>query len=117
MAIMEHVREWQRRRAALAEVAGLDSHALNEMGVARGDLTRLAAMPAAQVDRMHQMAELHGLSADALDLSPEARDIALTCANCGATRTCRHALAQPDVIAEDCDFCPNTGVFTRLSQG
>jgi uncharacterized protein YjiS (DUF1127 family) len=96
MAIMEHVREWQRRRAALAEVAGLDSHALNEMGVARGDLTRLAAMPAAQV---------------------EARDIALTCANCGATRTCRHALAQPDVIAEDCDFCPNTGVFTRLSQG
>jgi len=117
MAIMEHVREWQRRRAALAEVAGLDQHTLAEMGVPRGDLTRLAAMPAAQVDRMRRMAELHGLPADALDLGTEARDIALNCASCGATRECRHMLARPDVTAEDCDFCPNTDTFDRLAKG
>jgi len=116
MAIMEHMREWRRQRAAKAEVAGLTARDLNEMGVDRTDLNRLAAMPAAQVDRMHQMAELHGLSAEALDHSPEARAIALTCANCGATRTCRHALEDADVTAADCGFCPNTETFDRLAR-
>jgi Family of unknown function (DUF6455) len=84
------------------------------MGLDRADFAAIAHMPAEQVARMEQMAEVFGLS---LDRVPDLRiEAARRCAGCNAQGECRHELADPaGTDPARCGFCPNAEAYAAAA--
>lgn len=116
MNLFQRLQDWRARRRTLAEVNLIPQPDLAEMSMSRSDLRDLAGMSGARIARMEIMAHLHG-AAEALDTKPEiAKEVALTCARCGAVTACTHELTRSEGprVAET-GFCPNYATFLALS--
>jgi len=116
MNLFLRMKGWRKRRPGLAEVVTITESDVAEMNMSRSDLRDLAAMSGARIARMEIMAHLHG-AADALDANPEvAKDVALTCARCGAVNACTFALTHDEgPQVGETGFCPNHATFLALS--
>jgi len=116
MNLLLWLQDWRKRRRALAEVNAIPEPDLVEMNMSRSDLRELAGMSGARIARMEIMAHLHG-AADALDADPVvAKEVALTCARCGAVKACTYELTRDEgPRLGETGFCPNHATFLALS--
>jgi len=116
MNLFLRLKDWRKRRRALADVATIPNPDMAEMNMSRSNLRDLAAMSGARIARMEIMAHLHG-AADALDANPEvAKEVALRCARCGAVKACTYELTREEgPRGGETGFCPNYATFLALS--
>jgi hypothetical protein len=103
-------RDWRRTEA---EVAAFPAAELDGLGLTRAALRAVAHMPAAQADRMEQVAELFGIAPWTLAGLPALRsDAAVTCAQCRVQASCHREMTAPrGTSAARMAFCPNAPRF------
>jgi hypothetical protein len=99
----------------LAEIASLDARALDEIGLSRTDLARVATAPQAVTDRMEAMAARHGVAADRLaGHAPDLAGMIESCRSCDWVGACRAFLSDPSPGASQAVFCPNHTTYEAL---
>ncbi len=99
----------------LKEIDALSERDLDELGLTRDQLRRIALMPRGVGERMTAMAAIFGVDADDLQ-EPRATyaDLLETCYGCTKRKACAVTLANPEAVAKDCGFCPNADAFALL---
>ena len=111
--IVDHVREQARIEQ---DAINPDLNAVNELHLTRGEMRKIANMPAEQVERMEAMAGLFDVNVDSLRASGEQVEVARRCAYCGENGACKSALAK-GASAEDMAFCPNASTYRAHRNG
>lgn len=103
---------FQKRIRATREIDSLDTNVLDDFGLNRSQLRRLALTPTSVMRRMVAMAARHGVRAEALDTHGRDRAaFAERCAKCRQTRECGAYLADQSAATEQAAFCPNHTEF------
>ena len=111
--IVDHVREQARIEQ---DAINPDLNAVNELHLTRGEMRKIANMPAEQVERMEAMAGLFDVNVNSLRVSGEQVEVARRCAYCGENGACKSALAN-GASAEDMTFCPNASTYRAHRNG
>lgn len=113
--LRDHFHAVQERRRELRDIAALDPRALDEIGLSRGQLRRIAETPAAVNARMLEMARRHSLDPAKLEACrQDYAELLDTCAHCRATAACAAYLAEPSHGPYAAGFCPNHKDYLAL---
>jgi len=119
-ALAQKWRDWQRRRAGLAELRqcgpGERQRIAADVGVNEGELCVLAGRWPENLDLLRQrLDQLKLSSSDPAQIEPEVlRDVQRTCALCMSKRRCSHDLARHPSDPVWQEYCPNATTFSAL---
>jgi hypothetical protein len=119
-ALARKWRIWQRRRAAIAELAHCGSaerqRIANDIGMNEDELCVLAGRWPDTIDLLRQRIDQLKLnSAHGVQFEPEVmRDLQRTCALCMSKRRCTHDFAKRPNDPVWQEYCPNAMTFSAL---
>lgn len=108
--------QWAARIRDESNIARMDERELGEIGMTASGLHSMIRLPGDIRDRMEAMAAVHGVRPAQIDAERwRAFDMIQACGHCPHRRACSVALADPQITAEDCTFCPNAPAYHELA--
>ncbi len=112
---LDHLVRLFRNGGAQRDIAALDARALDELGLTRGGLARIATTTAAVSDRMQAMSIRHGVLPERLARhAPDLAGMVESCRSCASVGACRAYLSDPTAGPAQAVFCPNHTTYEAL---